>query len=72
MARVRSRRGQADEVELAVQINGKVKSRIMVAADAEEDAIKQTALAAVSNAMEGKSAVKVIVIPGRLVNIVVK
>ncbi|WP_146040717.1 class I tRNA ligase family protein, partial [Raoultibacter timonensis] len=63
---------KADEVELAVQINGKVKSRIMVAADAEEDAIKQTALAAVSNAMEGKSAVKVIVIPGRLVNIVVK
>ena len=63
---------KADEVELAVQINGKVKSRIMVAADAEEDAIKQTALAAVSNAMEGKSAVKVIVIPSRLVKIVVK
>ena len=63
---------KADEVELAVQINGKVKSRIVVAADASEEAIKEAALGAVSNAMEGKSVVKIIVIPGRLVNIVAK
>lgn len=62
----------ADEVELAVQINGKVKTRIMVAADAAEEAIRETALEAVSKATEGKNVVKVIVIPGRLVNIVVK
>jgi len=62
----------ADEVELAVQINGKVKTRITVAADAAEEAIRETALEAVSKATEGKKVVKVIVIPDRLVNIVVK
>lgn len=62
----------ADEVELAVQINGKVKTRITVAADAAEEAIRETALETVSKATEGKNVVKVIVIPDRLVNIVVK
>lgn len=62
----------SNEVELAVQINGKVKTRITVAADAAEDEIRETALAAVSKATEGKNVVKVIVIPGRLVNVVVK
>ena len=62
----------ADEVELSVQINGKVKTRITVAADAAEEAIRETALEAVSKATEGKNVVKVIVIPDRLVNIVVK
>ena len=62
----------ADEVELAVQINGKVKTRITVAADAAEEAIRETALEVVSKATEGKNVVKVIVIPDRLVNIVVK
>ena len=62
----------ADEVELAVQINGKVKTRITVAADAAEDVIRETALEAVSKSTEGKNVVKVIVIPDRLVNIVVK
>ena len=62
----------ADEVELAVQINGKVKTRITVAADVADEAIRETALEAVSKATEGKNVVKVIVIPDRLVNIVVK
>lgn len=62
----------SNEVELAVQINGKVKTRITVAADAAEDEIRETALAAVSKATEGKNVVKVIVIPSRLVNVVVK
>ena len=62
----------ADEVELAVQINGKVKTRITVVADVAEEAIRETALEAVSKATEGKNVVKVIVIPDRLVNIVVK
>ena len=61
---------KADEVELAVQVNGKVKAKIMVAADAEEDAIREAALAAVSNALAGKEPRKVIVVKGRLVNIV--
>ena len=63
---------KADEVELAVQVNGKVKARITVAADADEDSVAQAALEAVSAATEGKTIVKKIVIPGRLVNIVVK
>ena len=63
---------KADEVELAIQVNGKVKARIMVAADAEEDAIRETALASVEQATQGKDIKKVIVIPGRLVNIVAK
>ncbi len=62
----------ADEVELAVQINGKVKTRITVAADGAEEGIRETALEAVSKATEGKNVLKVIVIPDRLVNIVVK
>jgi leucyl-tRNA synthetase len=62
----------SNEVELAVQINGKVKTRITVPADASEETIRETALSAVSKATEGKNIVKVIVIPSRLVNIVVK
>ena len=63
---------KADEVELAVQLNGKVKTKIMVATDAAEDAIKEQALAAVSKALEGKDIKKVVVVPNRLVNIVAK
>lgn len=62
----------ADEVELAVQVNGKVKSRITVPAEAEEDTIKQAAKEAVSQTIADKSIVKEIVVPGRLVNIVVR
>ncbi len=61
---------KADEVELAVQVNGKVKAKIVVAADAAEDAIREVALAAVSNALADKEPRKVIVVKGRLVNIV--
>ena len=65
-------KAKADEVELAVQVNGKVKARITVAADAAEDDVKAVALEAVSKATDGKTVAKTIVIPGRLVNIVVK
>ena len=65
-------KAKADEVELAVQVNVKVKSRIIVAADAAQDDVAEAALAAVSAAIGGKTVVKKIVIPGRLVNIVVK
>ncbi len=63
---------KADEVELAVQVNGKVKARITVAADAVDDDVKAVALEAVKAAVEGKDLKKVIVVPGRLVNIVAK
>lgn len=61
------------EIELAVQVLGKIKDRIVVAPDADEDTIKQKALASekVIAAMKGKQPKKVIVIKSRLVNIIV-
>ncbi|WJZ19105.1 Leucine--tRNA ligase [Corynebacterium guangdongense] len=63
-----------DEVELPVQINGKVKGRITVPADADQDAVVEVALAdeKIAALVEGKNLVKKIVIPGRMVNLVVK
>ena len=60
------------EIELAVQVNGKIKDKIIVPADADEELIKQKALASekVIAALAGKSPRKVIVIKSRLVNIV--
>ena len=63
---------KASEVELAVQVNGKVKAKITVASDAAEDAIRETALEVIAGATAGKDIKKVIVIPGRLVNVVAK
>ena len=63
---------KASEVELAVQVNGKVKAKITVASDAAEDAIRETALEAIADATAGKDIKKVIVVPGRLVNVVAK
>ncbi len=62
-----------DRVELVVQVNGKLRDRIEVAADAGEDAIREQALAAdnVARHLEGKAVKKVIVVPGKLVNVVV-
>ena len=61
------------EIELAVQVNGKIKDKITVAAGTDEEQIKQQALASekVVAAMSGKAPRKVIVIKSRLVNIVV-
>ncbi len=63
-----------DEVEIAVQINGKVRSRLMVATNADNKEIEETTLAKdeVKDLIEGKDIIKIIVVKGRLVNIVVK
>ncbi|WP_313120979.1 leucine--tRNA ligase [Proteiniclasticum ruminis] len=63
-----------DEVEIAIQINGKIKERIMIPSDANDEEIKALSLAtsAIQKETDGKTVVKVIVIKGRLVNIVVK
>jgi len=60
------------EIELAVQVNGKIKDRIVVAAEADEEQIKQKALAGkkVNAAMEGKPAKKIIVVKPRIVSII--
>jgi leucyl-tRNA synthetase len=61
-----------DTIELPVQINGKVRSRIVVAADASSQQIEQAARsdAKVQSQLEDKTIKKVIVVPGKLVNIV--
>jgi leucyl-tRNA synthetase len=63
-----------DEVEVPVQVNGKVRDRIRVPADASDATIERVALAApgVQSHIFGKTIVKVIVARGRLVSIVVK
>ena len=62
------------EIEVPVQVNGKLKAKIKVPTGADnatiEDAAKQNA--SVASNIEGKTIVKVIVVPGRLVNFVVK
>ena len=61
-----------DEIELMVQVNGRLRGSIKVAADAAKADIEAIALAseAAQKFMEGKPAKKVVVVPGRLVNIV--
>ena len=63
-----------DEIEVPVQINGKVKARINVAADADQDAVFEVALAdaKIAELTNGKNVVKKIYVPGRMVNLVVK
>lgn len=63
-----------DEIEVPVQINGKVKARINVAADADQDAVFEVALAdaKIADLTSGKDVVKKIYVPGRMVNLVVK
>ena len=65
-------KAKADEVEIAVQVCGKVRAKAVIAADAAEDEVKEKALAAVEEYTAGKNIVKVIVVKGRLVNVVAK
>ena len=63
-----------DELEIPVQVNGKLVTVVRVAADASPKEIKQAALAVekVQSRTAGKTVAKVIVVPGKLVNLVVK
>ena len=62
------------EKEIAVQVNGKVRATITINVDDSEDVVKEKALAQdnVKRFTEGKEIVKIIVIKGKIVNIVVK
>jgi leucyl-tRNA synthetase len=62
------------EVELAVQVNGKLRGTITVDAAADKDTVLAIAKAdeRISACLEGKTVVKEIVVPGKIVNIVVK
>ena len=63
-----------DEIEIAVQMNGKVKAKLMVAAEADEATVKAQVHAdeAIATLLEGKNIVKELYVKGRLYNIVVK
>jgi leucyl-tRNA synthetase len=63
---------QRDEIELMLQVNGKLRGSILVPATADKAQIEQIALAseAFAKAANGAAAKKVIVVPGRLVNVV--
>ncbi|HUT31524.1 MAG TPA: leucine--tRNA ligase [Sedimentisphaerales bacterium] len=62
-----------EEIELAIQVNGKIRDKIVVSADATEEQIKEKALRCekVISAMAGKDPRKIIVVKSRLVNVVV-
>ncbi|HKV41116.1 MAG TPA: leucine--tRNA ligase [Blastocatellia bacterium] len=63
-----------EEIEIPVQINGKLRGRIYVTADAAEDYLRKAALddEKVRAALIGHEVLKVIVVPGKLVNVVIK
>lgn len=61
---------KSNTVEIAVQLKGKVRARIEVAADASEEELTTAATEAIADQLEGKEIRKVIVVKGRLVNIV--
>lgn len=63
-----------DEIEIPVQMNGKLVNVVKVPADSDDDVVKAAALSdqKVKARIEGKTVVKVIVVPGKLLNLVVK
>jgi leucyl-tRNA synthetase len=63
-----------DSIELVVQVNGKLRGKVCVPAAADKAAVEQAALADenVQRFIEGQTVAKIIVVPGKLVNIVVK
>jgi leucyl-tRNA synthetase len=63
-----------DMAEIAVQVNGKVRGRLVLPVDASQEEAKETALKdeKIAGFFEGKSIIKVIYVPGRILNIVVK
>ena len=65
---------RAEEIEIPVQINGKLRSRVLASPDASNEVLEKLALAdaKVAEHTDGKQIVKIIVVPKRLVNIVVK
>ncbi|MEP6703540.1 MAG: leucine--tRNA ligase [Acidobacteriota bacterium] len=65
---------KADEIEIPVQVNGKLRSRIFAPPGSANEVMEQMALAdeKITEFVAGKDVVKVVVVPGRLVNIVVR
>jgi leucyl-tRNA synthetase len=62
---------RAEEIEVPIQINGKLRAKITVPADIADADLQKLALEKVQNLIEGKTVKKVIVVPRKLVNIVI-
>jgi leucyl-tRNA synthetase len=62
------------EVEMVVQVNGKIRDRVLVAAGADEETVKTQVLQSprVQAGFDGKTVQKIVVVPGKLVNIVAR
>jgi leucyl-tRNA synthetase len=65
---------ESDEYELVCQVNGKLRDRVQARSDASEDELRELCMAApnVQAHLEGRQLVKEIVVPGKLVNLVVR
>jgi leucyl-tRNA synthetase len=65
---------KADEIEIPVQVNGKLRSRLLVSPDIAKEDLESAALAdaKIKEYTLNKTIVKIIVVPNRLVNVVVK
>lgn len=65
---------KADEIEIPIQVNGKLRSRLLVAPETPKEDLESAALAdaKIKEYTDGKEIVKVVVVPNRLVNVVVK
>ena len=61
-----------DEIELPIQINGKLKGSVMIALDEDESSVKEKVHLAIENKLDGKSIVKEIYVKNRIYNVVVK
>ena len=61
-----------DEIEIPVQVNGKLKSTIKIALDEEESSVKEKAIDAISSITDGKTIIKEIYVKNKIYNVVVK
>jgi len=63
-----------DEVEIVLQVNGKNKEKLLIASDATKEQMEELAMAneVIKELIEGKTIVKMIAVPGKLVNIVIR
>jgi leucyl-tRNA synthetase len=61
-----------DTYELIVQVKGKLRGRVMVAKDSDQESLEAAARVGVASHLEGHEVIKVIVVPGRLVNFVIR
>jgi leucyl-tRNA synthetase len=60
-----------DEITLPIQINGKLRSKIQVAVDADESTLRAAALEKIADQLDGKEPRRVIIVPGRMINVVI-